>query len=158
MKSLQIMLNLPFSLWNILNTEGLALSVNERHTAKGHSKIQDPRIMKHTLPWVMFQPSHNDTENNKVKNGCVTCSLTSQNWPFFLRAFILATVESRKVSSSKIKYPLGIILEIKPLQKWNNNMLKSVLGLYLKISIPHCVSYINTSPTHTSTHEMYHSF
>lgn len=145
------MLNLLFSLWNILNTEGLALSVNERHTAKGHSKIQDPRIMKHTLPWVMFQPSHNDTENNKVKKGCVTCSLTSQNWPFFLRAFILATVESRKVSSSKIKYPLGIILEIKPLQKWNNNMLKSELGLYLNIYPTLCILHKHITHAHIYT-------
>lgn len=42
----------------------------------------------------------------------LTCSLTSQNCPLFLRAFILATVESRNVSSSKIKYPFGVIFEV----------------------------------------------
>lgn len=102
--------------------------------AHGHSKIRNLPMMKRSSPSlvsVSFKASNNDTENNIVKIGCVTWSLTSQNWPFFLRAFILATVESRKLSSSKIKYPLGIILEIKPLQKQNNNMLKSVFPKYI---------------------------
>ncbi|TNN36430.1 hypothetical protein EYF80_053414 [Liparis tanakae] len=54
--------------------------------------------------------THLDRGTGSVSGACErgargerTCSLTSQNWPLFLRAFILATVESRKLSSSKIR-------------------------------------------------------
>lgn len=42
----------------------------------------------------------------------VTWSRTSQNWPLLRKAFSLATDDSMKFSSSNIKYPLGIILEL----------------------------------------------
>lgn len=64
---------------------------------------------RYTIPWKCHRSACKWCVGGQRARVWNTCSRTSQNWPLFLRAFILATVESRKLSSSKIKQPFGII-------------------------------------------------